>query len=143
LSTLAPTSLRVSASQVRFDTAYDDPSRSLATVACSDGPNGLMTKGYTTFNSLPSFPNIGAASAVTGWNSPECGTCWQLTSSDGKTINILAIDHTNNDNINNSGDGDAFVVSREAMDTLTGGNAVAVGTADVTSTQVARSLCGL
>ena len=28
-----------------YDTAYDDASTSLATVACSDGANGLLTKG--------------------------------------------------------------------------------------------------
>ena|SRR6266550_5656796 len=64
---------------VAYDTAYDDSTASLNTVACSDGPNGLETLGYTTLGSLPSFPNIGAAYAVAGWDSPACGTCWQLT----------------------------------------------------------------
>lgn len=38
-------------------------------VACSDGANGLETKGYSTLGSLPNFPYVGGAPAVTGWNS--------------------------------------------------------------------------
>lgn len=32
---------------VSFDQAYDNGGSSLATVACSDGANGLLTKGET------------------------------------------------------------------------------------------------
>ena len=64
----------VSAVRVGYDTVYDNPNNSLSTVACSDGSNGMLTKGYTTYSSLPSFPNIGAAQAVAGWNCPACGS---------------------------------------------------------------------
>ncbi|GAW06681.1 cerato-platanin 7 [Lentinula edodes] len=94
------------ADQLRFDTTYDNANQSLSTVACSDGVNGLLTKGFTTFGSLPTFPNIGGASAVTGFNSPN----WDST-----TLSILAIDV-----------GSGFVVSQEAMDNLTNDNAVAL-----------------
>src|SRR6266404_806166 len=40
-----------SADVVRFNTIYDNPSASLNTVACSDGANGLITKGFSTFAS--------------------------------------------------------------------------------------------
>ncbi|CAL1716484.1 unnamed protein product [Somion occarium] len=73
---------------VSYDQVYDQSSNSLATVACSDGSNGLLTKGFTTFGSLPSFPNIGGAPAVGGWNSPACGTCWRLAFN-GTSINRL------------------------------------------------------
>jgi hypothetical protein len=33
-----------SATSVSYDVGYDDPSRSLTQVACSDGINGLMWK---------------------------------------------------------------------------------------------------
>jgi hypothetical protein len=69
-----------------YDNTYDNPYGSLNGVACSNGENGLLTKGFTTFGSLPSFPYIGGAQAVTGWNSPQCGSCWALTYQ-GKTIN--------------------------------------------------------
>ncbi|KAJ3878896.1 Cerato-platanin [Lentinula edodes] len=127
----------VAADTLQYDTAYDDASASLSTVACSDGSNGLLTRGFPTFGSLPSFPNIGAFGAVEGWNSANCGTCWQVTySSNGvsTTVNVLAVDHAGDGLIN---------VSEEAMNTLTNGNAVAFGAVTVTSVQVDSSACGL
>lgn len=115
-----------------YDTTYDDASLSLASVACSNGVNGLMTKGYTTLGSLPGFPNVGGAYTVTGWNSPACGTCYNLTYGD-TTISVLAVDVAL----------DGFNLSEEAMNTLTGGLAVELGRVDVTSVQVDASVCGL
>ncbi|RDB24055.1 Heat-stable antigen [Hypsizygus marmoreus] len=120
-----------------YDTVYDNASGSLATVACSDGSHGLLTRGFTTFGSLPKFPHIGAAAAVAGWNSPNCGTCWQLTYTNGqgakKTINVIAIDHA----------GAGFNIALSAMNELTNGQAVQLGRVDVASKQVAASVCGL
>lgn len=139
---LAPLALSLlptmtSAVTLAYDTAYDKSTSSLTTVACSDGVNGLLTRGFTTFGSLPKFPHIGAASAVTGWNSPNCGTCWQLTYKNGqgvsKSINVIAIDVA----------GAGFNIALSAMNELTGGNAVQLGRVDVTSKQVASSVCGL
>lgn len=125
------------ATTVAYDTTYDNGGTSLTVVACSDGANGLITRGFTTFGSLPHFPHIGAASAVTGWNSPNCGTCWELTytnsSGIAKTINIIAIDVA----------GAGFNIAQKAMDELTNGNAVQFGRVDVASKQVAASVCGL
>ncbi|TFY80993.1 hypothetical protein EWM64_g3012 [Hericium alpestre] len=129
LVALIPSALAVS---VRYDQTYDNAGQSLSTVACSDGPNGLLTKGFTTFGSLPSFPNIGAAQAVAAWNSPNCGTCWRLTYN-GTSINVIAIDHA----------GDGFNLSLEAMNKLTNGQAVFDGVVQATATQVAASACGL
>ncbi|KZT01890.1 Cerato-platanin [Laetiporus sulphureus 93-53] len=126
------TALAQSSVTVAYDQTYDNSAQSLSTVACSDGTNGLLTKGYTTFGSLPDFPYIGAAAAVTGWNSAECGTCWQL-SYDGNTINVLAIDHA----------GSGFNIALEAMNALTDNEAVALGRVTATATQVDASVCGL
>ena len=71
-----------------FDTTYDNSGQSLATVSCSNGPNGLLTKGFTTFGSLPNFPNIGGGSVVEGFNSINCGTCWTLTFQN-TSLNVL------------------------------------------------------
>ncbi|KAG2129130.1 Cerato-platanin [Suillus clintonianus] len=80
---------------VTYDFVYSNASASLATVSCSNGANGLLTRGYTTFGSIPSFPNIGAIPGAT-WNSDLCGTCWSVkyTAPDGvqTTIFITAID---------------------------------------------------
>ncbi|KAL0569726.1 hypothetical protein V5O48_012241 [Marasmius crinis-equi] len=124
----------VSAIQLQYDPAYDDPSGSLGSTACSDGPNGLQTRGFTTFSSLPNFPFIGAVDAITGWNSPECGSCWQVTySGTGNTINILGMDVA----------GNGFNVAQAAMDRLTNGQAVALGNIQVDVVKVASSVCGL
>lgn len=121
-----------SAVDVRYDTTYDNPQASLSTVACSDGANGLLTKGYTTFGSLPSYPNITSAQAIAGWDSPACGSCWQITYG-SVSVNVIAIDHA----------ADGFVFSLEAMNTLTGGNAVQFGIVDAQATQIDPQNCGL
>ncbi|KZT11128.1 Cerato-platanin [Laetiporus sulphureus 93-53] len=126
-SALAQTSASVS-----YDNTYDNAAGSLDTVACSNGPNGLESKGYTTFGSLPDFPYIGGAQAVTGWDSPNCGTCWQLTY-DGNTINVLAIDVALN----------GFNIAEEAMNALTDNQAGFLGRITATATQVDASVCGL
>ncbi|KAI0329946.1 Cerato-platanin [Cubamyces sp. BRFM 1775] len=117
---------------VSYDQTYDSSSGDLHTVACSDGPNGMLTKGFTTFGSLPHFPNIGGAAAVAGWNSANCGTCWKLTYN-GRSINVLAIDHTDS----------GFNIALEAMNTLTNNQAVFLGRVDAQATQVDVSQCGL
>ena len=62
----------VSATRIGW-AAYDNGEQSLNTVACSNGPNGLVTRGYSVFKDLPTFPNISGSSLVT-WNSPLCGS---------------------------------------------------------------------
>jgi hypothetical protein len=49
----------------------------------------------------------------------------------GKTINVLAIDHT----------ATGFNIAQKALDDLTGGNAVQFGRVDAQYTQVATSNC--
>ncbi|ESK92200.1 allergen asp f 15 precursor [Moniliophthora roreri MCA 2997] len=121
--------------QLRFDNTYDNGGGSMNTVACSTGANGLAQR-FPTFGSLPTFPNIGASSDIGGFNSPACGNCYNLTftfQGVTRSVTVTAIDHA----------GNGFNVAQPAMDTLTNGNAVALGTIDVQSQQVARSVCGL
>ncbi|OSD02108.1 Cerato-platanin [Trametes coccinea BRFM310] len=117
---------------VSWDDVYDNASGSLTTVACSDGDNGMITKGFTTFGSLPTFPNIGGAPSITGWNSDQCGTCWALTANN-VTLHVLAIDTG----------GKGFNIALSAMDKLTNGTARQVGRINATATQVNTTLCGL
>ncbi|KAH8687364.1 Cerato-platanin [Tricladium varicosporioides] len=116
---------------VSYDTGYDDASRSLASVACSDGSNGLLAR-FPTQGSLPHFPSIGGASTIAGWNSASCGTCYTLTYN-GNSINVLAIDHA----------GEGFNIAKAAMNSLTGGQAEQLGRIDAGWTQVDKSVCGL
>jgi len=121
---------------VSYDTRYDDANQSLSTVACSDGSNGLLTRGFTTFGSLPNFPKIGGGPAVMNYNSPNCGSCWQLTylgpQGVKKSINILLIDVASNYNI-----------ALEAMNELTDNQAESLGRVSVTAVQLSPSDCGL
>ncbi|KAI0806851.1 Cerato-platanin [Fomes fomentarius] len=129
LAALASSALAVT---VSYDETYDNKAGSLTTVACSDGENGLIHKGFDTFGSLPQFPNIGGAAAVEGWNSEQCGSCWQLTYK-GKSINVLAVDHTDA----------GFNIALEAMNTLTNNQGKFLGRIDATAKQVDASQCGL
>jgi hypothetical protein len=130
--TLALAATSVLGITTSYDTVYDVSSSSLGTVACSDGSNGLLTKGYTTFGSLPKFPYIGGAQAVGGYNSANCGTCWALTYK-GKTVNVLAIDTSKA----------GFNIGINAMNALTNNQATQLGRIDVAAKQVAASVCGL
>ena len=69
---------------------------------------------------------------IPGFNSPECGTCWQLTFNN-QSINVLAIDHA----------GAGFNIALSAMNALTDNQAVFLGRVNAQATQVAKSACGL
>ncbi|TFK84020.1 Cerato-platanin-domain-containing protein [Polyporus arcularius HHB13444] len=112
---------------VSFDQTYDNPVGSLDIVACSDGPNGLESKGFSNFTSLPGFPNIGGAFAVEGFDSANCGTCWALTFN-GTTINVLAIDTAP----------DGFNIALAAMNKLTNNQAQFLGRINATARMVGQ-----
>lgn len=121
---------------VSYDRKYDVKGSSLNTVACSNGPNGLITAGYSTFGSLPHFPLIGGSPTIPHWDSPNCGKCYQLHYKAGKidkTINVLAIDAAPG----------GFNLGLEAMNRLTDNQAVQLGRVTATYTPVADSLCGM
>lgn len=127
-----PLAAAAQAVSVSYDTGYDDGSRSLTAVSCSDGANGLITKyGWQTQGQIRNFPYIGGVDAVGGWNSPSCGTCWQLTYN-GKSINVLAIDHAS-----------GFNIGLAAMNDLTNGQAGSLGRIEAQSQQVGLNACGL
>lgn len=132
--------------QVTYDRTYDNTNGSLNGVACSNGPNGLVTKGkilfsssgdgmftafagYTTFGSLPS-PFIGGVAGVS-WNSPDCGSCWKL-SYQGQSINVIAVDYA----------GSGFNIAFSAMNKLTNGQAEFLGHVDAQFQKVDPSECG-
>ncbi|KIK45585.1 hypothetical protein CY34DRAFT_507020 [Suillus luteus UH-Slu-Lm8-n1] len=134
LSALALPALAVPA-YVTFDPVYNNPDGSLNSVSCSDGKNGLLAKGYTTFSSIPSFPNIGGVPGAT-WNSTLCGTCWSLqyTTPSGvqTTIFITAIDAAY-----------TFNISPKAFNTLNNGTGFEIGKIAANVTQVAAINCGM
>ncbi|OAA56521.1 Epl1 protein [Niveomyces insectorum RCEF 264] len=122
-----------SATSVSYDQGYDDASRSLTAVSCSDGANGLITRyNWTTQGAVARFPYIGGSDSISGWNSSNCGLCWELTYN-GRNITVLAIDHTDN----------GFNLALEAMNDLTDNDAVALGRVDATAVQVDKNNCGL
>ncbi|KAH7912527.1 Cerato-platanin-domain-containing protein [Hygrophoropsis aurantiaca] len=139
LAAFAIPALAVTQYTVSYDPIYDVGSTSLDQVACSNGANGLESDGYTNFKSIPSFPYIGGAPQIAGWNSKYCGSCWKLAYTvKGKTtsINVTALD---------TGDQDleGFNISLEAMNALTGGKAKDLGRVSITATQVDGGACKL
>ena len=117
---------------VKYDPVYDDSNTSMTAVACSDGKNGMITKGYPTFGSLPTFPNIGAAYAIAGYNSTSCGSCWKLIYNT-TLVYMIAIDHADN----------GFVISEQALAALGGPQAKSGGQLYASATLVKGSYCGL
>lgn len=121
------------ATTVSYDTGYDDATRSLTVVSCSDGSNGLMTKHPTwkTQGDIPHFPNIGGSDTIPGWNSDQCGQCYSVTYK-GKLIYIQAIDHA----------ASGLNISKKAMNQLTGNQAEQLGRVDATIAKVDVGKCG-
>ncbi|KAI5299732.1 hypothetical protein KEM55_001818 [Ascosphaera atra] len=117
---------------VSYDATYDAAGTALTALACSDGSNGLISKGYKTLGDIPSFPYVAGVSAISGWNSPSCGTCWKVTYN-GKSIKVLGVD-VSKDGVN---------TGQKAMDELTNGQAVSLGRIQASVEQVASSECGL
>nr|AAB00101.1 19 kDa antigen [Coccidioides posadasii] len=97
-----------STADLSYDTHYDDPSLPLSGVTCSDGDNGMITKGYNTAGEIPNYPHVGGAFTVETWNSPNCGKCYKVTYN-AKTIFLTAIDHSNS----------GFNIAKKSMDVLT------------------------
>ena len=118
-----------------WDSVYDNAGQSTLTLACSDGVNGLYTKGKQTLSQVPGFPLVGAAPTIAGWNSPNCGKCFKVTWG-SKTIYITGVDTSRS-----TGN---FVLSKYALNQLTGGLADQLGRVSVTWSQVAnRAGCGV
>lgn len=130
LFTVVPVALAAT-STVSFDPTYDNANLSTDVIACSTGSNGLATKGFKTIGQLPTFPRVGGATAIAGFNSASCGTCWTLTFN-GTSVTITAIDHAM-----------GFNIAETAMNTLTHGQAEQVGRVNATFVQVANAVCGL
>jgi hypothetical protein len=116
---------------VSYDTTYDNPNLDLLTTSCSNGPNGLVTKGYPTAGKIPNFSNVGGAFTVAAWDSPNCGACYKLTY--GTTsIYVTAIDHA----------GQGFNLAEAAMNALTGNMAEQLGRVTATYEDADPSNCG-
>lgn len=130
LLALAPAAFAAT-STVSFDPIYDDKTLSTSLITCSTGSNGLATKGFKTIGQLPTWPRVGGASAIAGFNSPNCGTCWNLTFN-GTTIAVTAIDKSV-----------GFNIAEAAMNQLTKGQAEQLGRVNAQFVQVANSVCGL
>jgi hypothetical protein len=132
----APAAASAQTVSVSFDPKFDVGTSSLNTVSCSDGPYGLVTAGFTDFASLPNFPKIGGAPTIPGWNSENCGACYQLHYTGGrvdKTINVIAVDAAPG----------GFNIGLQAMNELTNNQAEQLGRITATYVEVDASVCGL
>ncbi|KAK1966368.1 hypothetical protein LY78DRAFT_681001 [Colletotrichum sublineola] len=101
--------------RVRYDTRYDERKRPLSEVACWN-PNvpGLFPDfdEWLVQDDIP--PRTVTIPSITGWEHPDCITCWMVTwEPAGITRFLIAID----------GSKEGFVTSLEAMNSLTGGQA--------------------
>lgn len=132
LSSPAAAQLQPQTVTVAYNDPYDAKTFDLATTSCSDGDNGLVTRGYKTAGDLPTFPNIGAVFTVQ-WNSPNCGGCYSLSYKGGPEVVFTAIDVAQ----------EGASVSKALMNTLTNGRAEEIGRADMEIKSVDASLCGI
>ncbi|KAK2049579.1 hypothetical protein LZ31DRAFT_549140 [Colletotrichum somersetense] len=103
------------AQTITYDTIYDQGERPLSEVACwnptvpglfPDCDDWLLQKNIPI--GIVSIPSI------TGWEDPDCITCWMVTWEEGaRTSMLLAID----------GSKEGFVTSLRSMNLLTDGQA--------------------
>ncbi|KAF3911383.1 Cerato-platanin [Dactylellina cionopaga] len=90
----------VAATDFKYDNNYSYSSNlALTSFACSDGPNGLITKtGARTVGELRARlqQNVWIAGSpfVSGWGSPKCGECYQARNpKNNKSFKFVVIDH--------------------------------------------------
>jgi len=119
-----------------YDNLYDHADQSLNSVACSTGKYGLLTRGYNTFGDLPNFPFIGGAPVIEGWNSVNCGSCWEITYVNAEGV-IGNIPFTA---INTARQG-TLTLSLEALNALTQSQAQRLNEVSVTVAAVSGSPC--
>jgi len=91
-----------------YNQVYDDSSKSLSDVACSN-----LDSIYSTFGDVPLFPNIGGAPNTT-YDSENCAAIWKITNFGDSDLNIhfVSID-----------DSEDFNLSLEAFEALGGDTA--------------------
>ncbi|KAK4066831.1 hypothetical protein Trihar35433_7258 [Trichoderma harzianum] len=113
-----------------FDPLYDDPSRSLNTVACWRKNIGFMPNlDWQIQQDAVGFIGLNSIDRL---NSRKCFSCWTLEYND-KTISLLAIDSAES----------GIVMSLNALQYLTDGQAHELGRVDVHAKEVDTSECGL
>ncbi|KAG9315824.1 Cerato-platanin [Chiua virens] len=114
--------------KVTYVGLYDDPNWSLDSTACSNGANGLDTK-WAVLGDIPNFPAVAGIPGLT-WNSPLCGTCWELSYDDGANmmhnITVTAVDAAYS----------TFNVAEDAFTSWAGTSGVAAGSIEATAVQV-------
>ncbi|KAL4075333.1 Cerato-platanin-domain-containing protein [Scleroderma yunnanense] len=108
-----------------YDVFYDNSNESLDYLACSSGSNSLENKGYATLGQLSTFPDVSGVYTVTVWDSPACGTCYNVTYG-STTIYVLAVDTAP----------EGFNVAEAALNALTDGQATQFGRIDMQTTPV-------
>ncbi|KAL7892988.1 eliciting plant response-like protein [Trichoderma sp. SZMC 28014] len=115
---------------VTFNTLYDDPSRSLSEVACwKEGTGFKPNLDWQIQKDALGFIGI---DAIHGPSQAQCFSCWKLEYGD-KQVSMFAIDGANA----------GFVLSLNAMQFLTSGQARELVRVDMEATQVDVSNCGL
>jgi len=106
----------------------------LTQVSCSDGQTGLITRwGYSTID--PMAPYV-AATSVSGWNSPNCGNCYEVVGA-VSTVYLTAIDQC----APAPNGGMHFDIHPTAFRELMGDAGVTAGVGYVTFREVASSSC--
>lgn len=115
-----------------YDKTYDKRTLSTLRLACSDGSRGLYTKGIKTIEKLKTYPFVGGAPSISGWNSPNCGSCYKMTYN-GQIFTYTAIDKSEK----------FFNMPFNAMNRLTHGQAAQKGVVNVTYAEVSPAQCGL
>ncbi|KAI6015562.1 hypothetical protein PISMIDRAFT_22402 [Pisolithus microcarpus 441] len=128
-------SVQITSSLVTYSVDYRLSNASLTTVACSNGANGLITKGYTDLGSLPTYPNVSGIPNLV-WNSTLCGTCWAVSypfpNGTVNTVVVTAIDAASD-----------FDLSPQAFGFLAGITGYEAGEVIANVTQLNSSACGL
>jgi hypothetical protein len=130
-----------SALGIIYDNDFDNANIPLA------GPTSLqscasssLAERYTTYGSLPSFPNISAARALLlGPSGTECGSCWAIQYEHESVVVTVVHEVAQGVEVTNVG----FFLPLKPMNALTNGHGKDLGVIDAQVVQVDQSHCGL
>ncbi|KAH9834462.1 uncharacterized protein C8Q71DRAFT_142961 [Rhodofomes roseus] len=105
---VAPHALGQTLYSISYDTSYDTASTPTASAMCG---SQLTSEGYATYGSIPTFPSLGGSANITGPDSALCSQCVVFEFA-GNFAGVKLINSA-------GGSGWDFVISEEAMNTLT------------------------
>lgn len=129
ISSVQGTTIPLPLTKVTWNNIYDNGGQSLSSLACSQWAS---KNNFKTLSDVPGFPFVGGADVVNGTNTAQCGDCYTINDlQTGEAVSVTVVDAA----------GAGFVVSLEALNNVTNGEAMELGSIAADVQQAPNGKC--